>query len=93
MDAILTVRLDKDLKMRASQIMEKEGLTPSQAVRKLFEDTVKNDALPFQEERHEGRDLASRVRAFDACRAAEPIDMTDEELRAERFAERHGSDA
>ena len=48
MESVMTVRLNGDMKERAAAIMRREGYTPSSAVRRLFEYTVKHDGLPFE---------------------------------------------
>ena len=50
MESVMTVRLNGDMKERAAAIMRREGYTPSSAVRRLFEYTVKHDGLPFERE-------------------------------------------
>lgn len=45
MESVMTVRLNGDMKERAAAIMRREGYTPSSAVRRLFEYTVKHDGL------------------------------------------------
>ena len=47
MEAVLTVRLDQETKNKGTKVMKDLGLTPSQAVRRLFDYTVSHDCLPF----------------------------------------------
>lgn len=94
MEAVLTVRLDADVKKRGTEVMNASGLTPSQAVRKLFQYAVTHDALPFEPEgRLTPQQKLERIRAFDRCHTKEPLDLTDDELRAERLESRYAHHA
>lgn len=106
MESILTVRLDSDVKNRGSAIMKENGLTPSQAVRKLFDYAIKNDALPFKDEGLPDRtSVRKKIASFDALRistpaakkSAEPFDkplsqLSDDDIKAARIRERYGLD-
>lgn len=106
MESILTVRLDSDIKERGSAIMKENGLTPSQAVRKLFDYAVRNDALPFKDESAPDKaSIKKRIAAFDALRISTPAlkksvkpfdkpatQLTDDDIKAARMKERYGLD-
>ncbi len=82
----MTVRLNGDMKERAAAIMRREGYTPSSAVRRLFEYTVKHDGLPFEKSEKPDRDeLRRRIEAFDQVHTKRPLTMSDEELREGAF--------
>lgn len=94
MEAVLTVRLDRDVKERGTAVMGSCGHTPSSAVRALFEYAVKHESLPFKEtSRLDAADVCARIAAFDACHTLEPLTMTDDEVREERLGSRYGLDA
>ena len=94
MESVMTVRLSSDMKERAAAIMRREGYTPSSAVRRLFEYTVKHDSLPFEKnEKPDAEELRRRVEAFDRVHTKRPLTMTDEELREARLKDRYGFDA
>ncbi len=94
MESVLTVRLDAQMKERGSRVMRQAGLTPSQAVRQLFDYASRNDALPFPAAPKPGKEeVARRIAAFDRCHTKRPLTLTDDELRAERMRERYGLDA
>ena len=86
MESVMTVRLNGDMKERAAAIMRREGYTPSSAVRRLFEYTVKHDGLPFEKSEKPDRDeLRRRIEAFDQVHTKRPLTMSDEELREARL--------
>lgn len=93
MEAVLTVRIDTQVKERGSKAMERCGFTPSQAVRMLFDYAAKNDRLPFPErEKPDAATVRDRVAAFDRCHTKTPFTLTETELRDARLKERYGSD-
>lgn len=92
MEAILTVRLDGAVKEQGAAIMRRYGYTPSAAVRRLFDYTVKHDALPFDDhEKPSKEEIRRRIAAFDACHTKRSTGMTDEEIREARLEARYGS--
>ena len=106
MESILTVRLDSLIKERGTSIMREYGCTPSQAVRKLFDYVVKNDALPFADDEHPDKaSVKKKIAAFDALRISEShLDaahgkdefgrsfskLTDDDIRNARLKDRYG---
>lgn len=93
MESVVTVRLNGDMKDRATEIVRREGHTPSSAVRHLFEYTVKHDGLSCEKsEKPDKGELRRCVEAFDRVRTKRPLTMTDEELRDARLRDRYGLD-
>lgn len=91
MGTIITARIDEEIKARASAIMKRQGYTPSAAVQRLFEYTVKYDALPFEDrERPSEEEIRRSVEALDACHTKHALNLTDEELREDRLRDTHG---
>ena len=94
MEAVLTVRLDQEVKERGAAIMREQGVSPSQAVRRLFAYTAAHDALPFPAEEKPSRDeIRRRIAAFDRVHTKEPLTLSDDEIRSARLKERYGLDA
>jgi RHH-type rel operon transcriptional repressor/antitoxin RelB len=94
MDAILTVRLDSDIKDRGQAILKQQGFTPSQAVQRLFDYVVQKGSLPFaDEQRPSAEELARRLAAFKQFHTKQPMNISDEEIRVMRLEERYGIDA
>ncbi len=94
MESTVTARMDAKLKKRAMKVMERQGYSPSQAIRELYAYIVRNDQLPFpQAELPAGDDVAARVAAFDACILKQPVQLDDAELKMRRLEERYGLDA
>ena len=92
MESVMTVRLNGDMKERAAAIMRREGYTPSSAVRRLFEYTVKHDGLPFEKSEKPDRDeLRRRIEAFDQVHTKRPLTMSDEDPREARLKDRYGA--
>lgn len=94
MESVLTVRLDAHIKEQGAAVMKQQGISPSQAVRKLFDYAVIHDALPFSElEKPHGDDMRERIAAFDRCHTKRPLALSDDELREARLRERYELDA
>lgn len=94
MESVLTVRLDADIKAQGTAVMNRLGLTPSQAVRKFFDFVASNDALPFIDEPSQSEEeLTARLQAFDNCHTKNTLRLTDTEIREARLRERYGFDA
>ena len=93
MDAVITVRLDKDVKERAHATLQELGLTPSRAVQQLFEYIVRTGDLPFGDEsRPSSEEVKRRLIAFERLGLDEPLHMSNDEIRAARIKERYGID-
>lgn len=94
MEAVLTVRLDQETKSKGTEVMKDLGLTPSQAVRRLFDYVVTHDSMPFDlGQKQPNKDVSDRIAAFDRCHTKKPIGLTDNELRDARLKDRHALDA
>lgn len=93
MDAILTVRLDKEIKERGQAILKDKGLTPSSAVQRLFDYIVQKGDLPFRDDPHlDSEEIEQRLAAFKRFHTLEPTHTSDEEIRAARLEERYEID-
>ena len=91
MESVMTVRLNGDMKERAAAIMRREGYTPSSAVRRLFEYTVKHDGLPFEKSEKPDRDeLRRRIEAFDQVHTKRVASRSHHSRRAVRPSARAG---
>lgn len=94
MEAVVTTRMDASLKDRGGAVMRREGLTPSQAIRQLFEYAAQHDALPFPSKARPSKaEIAKRIAAFDACHTKAPLTLSDDELREQRLRERYAATA
>ena len=94
MGEMLTVRIDEEIKKRATEIMRINGYTPSSAVQNMFEYIVKNERLPFScNAKPDENEIAQAVAALDALHTKKPLVLTDEELRSARLKDRYGIDA
>jgi RHH-type rel operon transcriptional repressor/antitoxin RelB len=94
MDAILTVRLEKSIKERGSELLRSKGLTPSGAVQRLFEYVVREGELPFEDEtRPSPQEIESRLAVLQAFHTKEPLLLSDEDIRAARLRDRYELDA
>lgn len=94
MEAVLTVRLDQETKNKGTKVMKDLGLTPSQAVRRLFDYTVSHDCLPFDlDPKQPHKNVSDQIAAFDRCHTKKPISLTDNEIRDARLKDNHALDA
>lgn len=91
MESVLTVRLDNKVKEQGAAVMRRYGYTPSSAVRRFFDYTVKHDALPFdRQDKPSKEEIQRRIAAFDACHTKRSSGMTDDEIREARLRDRYG---
>jgi RHH-type rel operon transcriptional repressor/antitoxin RelB len=89
----LTVRLDGEVKERATSVLRAKGLTPSAAVQQFFDYILRTGDLPFGARETPAFDeVERRLALFRRFQLSEPLQMTDEEVRAARLRERHGID-
>jgi addiction module RelB/DinJ family antitoxin len=95
MDAVLTVRIDKDVKDKATSILHEKGLSISSAVQMLFDQIVKTGDLPViaTPSRPSEKEIQRRLQAFDRFQLTEPLHMTDEEIKTARIREKYDIDA
>ena len=95
MDAMLTVRLDKDVKEKATKTLRQKGLTPSTVVQQLFDLIVKTGDVPFQIEATplSAEEKERRVNALSRFHTKQPMQLTDDEIRAARLKDKYDIDA
>jgi RHH-type rel operon transcriptional repressor/antitoxin RelB len=90
MDAILTVRLDSEIKERAQAILRQKGFSASAAVQRFFDYIVQTGNLPFENDgRPSAQEIEQRLVAFTQFHTKEPLSISDEEIRAARIRERY----
>ncbi|GHT78955.1 hypothetical protein FACS1894104_2870 [Actinomycetota bacterium] len=93
MDSILTVRLDSEIKERAQTILKQMGTNPSAVVQRLFDYVVQKGSLPFEDDgRPSPEEIEQRLVAFMQFHTLEPLNLSDQEIRARRIEERYGID-
>lgn len=91
MSAIVTARLDSQLKERGTEVMKRLGHSPSEVIQALFEYAVKHDALPFEHEDKPTREeIIAKVALLDAIHVKSPISTDTKSLRLARLEEKHG---
>ena len=92
---MVTARMDEFKKKRGNAILKKCGVTPSRAINDLYDAIIKENGLPWQKEE---RGIAS----MSVDEVADALDflggiqipnsrfanMSDEEIKAERFREK-----
>jgi len=93
-DTILTVRLKKDVKDKATKILREQNLTPSAAVQRYFEVIVETGDVPLKHRhnRPSQEEIKYRLEAMDRFHTKAPLDMTDAEIRAARIREQYDID-
>jgi len=93
MDAIVTVRLDKDVKESVQETLRGLGITPSRAVQLLYDYIVKTGSLPFDnDDKPSSDEIERRLAAFGLFQLDEPLQMSDDEIRAAYIKERYDFD-
>jgi antitoxin component of RelBE/YafQ-DinJ toxin-antitoxin module len=93
MEAMLTVRISKDVKDRVTSILREKDLTVSSVVQQLFDDIIRTGDVPVAQlvnSRPSKEEIARRVELFRRFRLDEPLQMTDDEIRAARLGETYG---
>lgn len=89
-NALIQTRIDADVKARATAVLEKMGLTVSDAVRILLTRTAHEGALPFEMLANaEAHDAWFRARVREALEDYRP-DVASEDVERE-FAERRAA--
>ena len=93
-DAILTVRLKKEVKEKAARILRAKNLTPSAAVQRYFDVIVQTGEVPYLQKaaRPSREEIELRLDAMSRFHTKVPLDMTDAEIRAARIKEQYGLD-
>lgn len=89
-NALVQIRIDRDVKERAAAVLEEQGITVSDAVRMLLTRTANEGALPLT--------LANNAAAHDAWFRAKVQEAMDDRRRAighekveTRFAKRRAT--
>ena len=86
-NATLNVRLPESLKAHGSAVLEKEGMSVSDAVRSLYEYMEREQAFPDALRTQPTEDAFARRRALMRSMVGIlPADITLEEAREARFA-------
>lgn len=86
-NATLNVRLPETLKTRGNAVLEKEGLSVSDAVRSLYEYMEREQTFPDALRTSPAEDLfAKRREMMRSMIGILPADITLEEAREARFA-------
>jgi len=93
-DAILTVRLNKGVKEKATKILQSKNLTPSAAVQRYFDLIVQTGDVPYLQkpERLSVEEIELRLDAMRRFHTKVPLNMTDDEIKAARIKDRYGID-
>ncbi|MCL2631849.1 MAG: type II toxin-antitoxin system RelB/DinJ family antitoxin [Coriobacteriia bacterium] len=93
-NAVLTVRLDSEVKLKAKASLEKLGVTPSAAVQQLFDYIVRTGNLPFDDDTKPSQDeIKRRLQAVSRFELSQPLDISDDEIRAARIKVKYDIDA
>jgi RHH-type rel operon transcriptional repressor/antitoxin RelB len=92
MDAMLTVRINKDIKEKAVAILQKKGVTVSSLIQTIFNNIVITGNVPTVEAQTNisKEEISRRLSIFQALDLPEPIKLTDDEIRDARLGEKHG---
>lgn len=89
-NALVQTRIDAEIRDRASAVLEKMGLTVSDAVRILLTRTANEGALPLELlSGSEAHDAWFRAKVLEAVNDTRP-DLSNEEVEA-HFAERRAA--
>jgi len=94
MDSVITVRLEKDVKEKATKILMSRNLTPSAAVQQFFDAIVKTGDMPLRQKTDvpSPEEIKRRLQAMDRLHTRQPVRMTDDEIRAARLKEKYDID-
>ena len=92
METVVTSRIDSGLKERVANILQKNGLTTSDAIRQMFEDVVMNNSPTYLKEREtDKKEVKSKIARLDSLYVHGYEDSTDDELREMRIEDRYAS--
>lgn len=93
-DAVLNIRLPKDLKLHGNQVLERNGLSVTQVVRNLYEYMEREQAVPHELEAgssdalyQQRRMLLRKVAGSSTCAQSQ----NTKDIRAERIMTKHGA--
>lgn len=91
--AVLNIRLPEDLKRHGNQVLERNGISTSEAVRKLYEYLESEQDIPeFMNDCANARQYDNRRRALRTVVGSlqVPDGFNLDDLRQERFDEKYG---
>ena len=93
-DTILTVRLKKEVKDKATKILKEKNLTPSAAVQRYFEVIVETGDVPLKRrhDRPSQEEIRQRLEAMGRFHTKTPLNMADADIRAARIREQYDID-
>lgn len=92
METVVTSRIDSGLKERVANILQKNGLTTSDAIRQMFEDVVMNNSPTYLKEREtDKKEVKSKIARLDSLYVHGYENSTDDELREMRIEDRYAS--
>ncbi len=77
-NALVQARIGEDIKDRATAVLEKQGLTISDAVRIMLTRTANEGAVPFTVVNSEAYDAWFRAKVQEALDDTRPMVSTDE---------------
>jgi DNA-damage-inducible protein J len=80
-NALVQTRIDSDVKERAAAVLEKNGMTVSEAVRILLTRTANEGALPFSPTNDAAYDAWFRAKVREALEDKRP-DRSNDEAKA-----------
>ncbi len=90
MDAVVTARVPQEKKDSATRILRDLGMTPSQAINRLFDYVIANKEVPFESKRrHSPEEIADMLAFIDSLSSPTPSTMTDDEIREARLSEKY----
>ncbi|MDR0514090.1 MAG: type II toxin-antitoxin system RelB/DinJ family antitoxin [Coriobacteriaceae bacterium] len=90
---MLTVRIDKDIKRKATAILQEKGMTVSLLVQSVLDSIVMTGDLPvvIKPDRPTRDEVSRRIKILKALELPVSIMMTDDEVREERLRDKHGT--
>lgn len=92
--AVLNIRLPEELKRHGNQVLERNGISTSEAVRRLYEYLESEQDIPeFMNDCANTKEFEKRRRALRTIAGSLhiPRGLDIEDLRQDRFEERHGN--
>jgi RHH-type rel operon transcriptional repressor/antitoxin RelB len=92
MKSMLTVRINKDVKDKATAILKKNGMTISSLMQTIISEIVATGDIPitrFQTQVSK-EEIFARINALNDLELPVPINLSDDEIRDARLGEKHG---
>ena len=106
MQSLVTSRIDTDLKNRAVEVLQQNGLTTSDAIRQMFEHVVETNSAPFANTNYFNNangaddkgnaynrisnDTKKKISRLDSLCVQGYEDATDNDIRSEILKARYG---